>query len=226
MQSHYLHLQNVLNAEELEMLRGIIEETHFIDGKLTASMTAQSVKNNLQADISNQHTLPIMQNMVANALNRCALFHEAAVPLRLYPFIFSKYENGMTYGWHVDSPIMGNPPLRTDIAMTVFLSDPDTYEGGELLIESSTGRVTYKPNAGDAVMYPCTSLHCVAPVTSGVRLAAVTWIQSAIRNPEERAALFQVKQLHNTMYAQDPLGTNTNELLQIYSNLMRMWAEV
>lgn len=226
MQSHYLHIPQVLNAEEVEMLQGILAETPFVDGKLTASMTAQSVKNNLQVDINNQHTLPVLQNMVGNALMRSALFRDASVPLRLYPFLFSRYEKGMNYGWHVDSPIMGNPALRTDIAMTVFLSSPDTYEGGELVIESSTGTITYKPNAGDVVMYPCTSLHCVMPVTSGVRLAAVTWIQSAIRKPEERAALFQVKQLHNAMYEKDPLGEHTNELLQIYSNLMRLWAEV
>jgi PKHD-type hydroxylase len=226
MQSHYLHLPKVLNAEELEMLRGILDETHFVDGKLTASMTAQSVKNNLQVDIHNQHTLPIIQNMVATALMRNSLFHDAAIPLRLYPFLFSKYEAGMTYGWHVDSPIMGNPPIRTDIAMTVFLSEPDSYEGGELVIESSTGTVAYKPNAGDAVLYPCMSLHCVKPVISGTRLAAVTWIQSAVKNPESRAILFQTKQLHNAMYQKKPLGTETNELLQIYSNLMRMWAEM
>lgn len=226
MQSHYLHLPNVLNAEEIEMLQGILEETHFIDGKLTASMTAQKVKNNLQADVSNLHTLPVMQNMVANALNHYVMFHEAAIPLRLYPFIFSKYENGMTYGWHVDSPIMGNPPLRTDIAMTVFLSPPDSYEGGELVIESSVGKQIYKPNAGDAVMYPCMSLHCVNPVTKGQRLAAVTWIQSSVRNPEQREILFQMKQLHTRMYKKDPLSEEANTLLQLYSNLMRMWAEL
>lgn len=226
MQSHYLHLPQVLNAEELEMLQGIIAESNFVDGKLTASMTAQSVKNNLQIDINDQQVLPIMQNMVGNALMRSPLFRDAAIPLRLYPFLFSKYENGMNYGWHVDSPMMGNPPLRTDMAMTVFLSPADSYEGGELVIESSVGKQVYKPNAGDAIMYPCMSLHCVMPVTSGTRLAAVTWIQSAVKNPEQREMLFQMKQLHNKLYEKEPLGDETNHLLQLYSNLMRMWAEM
>jgi PKHD-type hydroxylase len=225
-QSHYLHIPQVLQAEELEMLTGILAETDFVDGKLTATMTAQTVKNNLQVDINNQYPLPILQNMVGNALMRSALFKDAAIPMRLYPFLFSKYEEGMSYGWHVDSPIMGTPPLRTDIAMTIFLSNPDEYEGGELVIESSVGTQVYKPNAGDAIIYPCMSLHCVTPVRKGVRLAAVTWVQSAVRNPEQRELLFQTKRLHNEMIEKEPLSPEANRLLQVYSNLMRMWAEI
>lgn len=226
MQAQYLHIPQLLTAEELDMIQGILAETQFVDGKLTASMTAQSVKNNLQVDIHNQHTLPIIQNMVGNALMRSKPFHEASFAIQVYPFLFSKYEQNMTYGWHVDSPIMGERPIRTDLAMTIFLSPPDSYEGGELVIESSAGQKSYKPQAGDAVMYPCMSLHCVMPVTQGTRLAAVTWIQSMIRNPEQREILFQMKRIHASLYEKDPLSAEANQLLQVYSNLMRMWVEI
>lgn len=226
MQAQYLHIPQLLTAEELDMIQGILAETQFVDGKLTASMTAQSVKNNLQVDIHNQHTLPIIQNMVGNALMRSKPFHEASFAIQVYPFLFSKYEQNMTYGWHVDSPIMGERPIRTDLAMTIFLSPPDSYEGGELVIESSVGQKMYKPQAGDAVMYPCMSLHCVMPVTQGTRLAAVTWIQSMIRNPEQREILFQMKRTHASLYEKDPLSAEANQLLQVYSNLMRMWVEI
>lgn len=225
MSQKLFHIPALLTAEELITIDALIAASRFVDGKLTASMAAKEVKNNLQLEAGNEK-LAAIQNIISNALQQSPLFNIAALPGKVYPFLISKYTPGKYYGWHVDSPVMGTPPIRTDLAMTIFLSDPATYEGGELSIQSDTGLANFKPAKGDAVLYPCQYLHCVNEIKSGERVAAVTWIQSNVKDASQRQILFQLNQVHSALYQQAPNAPATNLLLQTHSNLFRMWADV
>lgn len=225
MSQQFHHIPTLLKPEEILSLEQWMEEASFLDGKSTASMAAKEVKNNLQLDPASPQAGSI-QSLLSAAIASSPYFQAAAQPRHVYPFLISKYGPGQYYGWHVDSPIMGDPPIRTDLAMTIFLSDPASYDGGELLIQGSAGPVAVKPAKGDAVLYPCQFLHCVNEIKSGERLAAVTWIQSNIRNTEQRQLLFELNQLHALMQQKDKHAPETNLLLQSYSNLFRMWADM
>lgn len=159
-------------------------------------------------------------------MQQSPLFNIAALPKNIYPFLVSKYTSGKYYGWHVDSPVMGTPPIRTDMAMTVFLSDPHSYEGGELVIQADASTTSFKPAKGDAVLYPCQYLHGVNEIKSGERVAAVTWIQSNVKDAEQCQILFQLNQVHSTLYQQTPNALATNLLLQTHNNLFRIWADL
>ncbi len=225
MSQFFLHIPSLLTEAELTAIDERTGNAIFVDGKLTASMAAKDVKNNLQMQ-TDEKALQDLQAILLGALQQSPLFNVAALPKTVYPFLISKYTVGKYYGWHVDSPIMGNPPIRTDLAMTIFLSDPSTYEGGELLIQQAGNVSSFKPAKGDAILYPCQYLHCVNEVKSGERLAAVTWIQSNVKNPEQRQMLYQLNQIHASLYKQAPNAGETNLLLQTHSNLFRMWADV
>jgi PKHD-type hydroxylase len=225
MPGSFLQIPGLLKPEELQRIDEIIAEAKFVDGKLTASMAAREVKNNLQMDAQEQTLQEHVQQLLGNALMQSPLFQAAVMPKYVYPFIISKYGTGMQYGWHVDSPVMGMPPLRTDVAMTIFLSDPDSYKGGELVLQSGGSLVSFKPAKGDAVAYPCQFLHCVNPVTEGERRAAVTWVQCSVRQPERREMLFNLQQVHQLLLQKDMHAPETNVLLQCHSNLVRMWME-
>ncbi len=219
-------LPGILPPASLQQIQFFIHQADFSDGRATASDSARNVKQNLQIDIQDHTVLPAVQQLLAQALMQYPFFHSAFYPARLYPFLISKYEPGMQYGWHVDSPVMGNPPVRTDLAMTLFLSDPASYEGGELVIRNTQGETRYKPQAGDAVVYPCRYVHCVSEVTGGTRIAAISWIQSAVRSAEQRAVLFSLREIHERLSRHNPNSEEASQLLQTWSNLLRMWAEV
>lgn len=225
MSQSFLHIPSLLTSEELIRIESFINKANFVDGKLTANMAAKEVKNNLQLD-STTESLDKVREIVNLALQQSPLFNIAALPQKIYPAMVSKYTAGKYYGWHVDSPIMGEPPIRTDLAMTIFLSDPASYDGGELLIQSGTNTTSFKPVKGDAVLYPCQFLHCVNEIKSGERIAIVTWIQSNVKNPAQRQILFELNQVHSALYQQAANAPATNLLLQTHSNLFRMWADV
>ncbi len=225
MSQQLVHIPQLLTSTELIAIDALIANANFIDGKLTATLAAKDVKNNLQIETGNENLAGI-QKIITGALSQSPLFNIAALPKTTLPFLVSKYSAGKYYGWHVDSPVMGNPPVRTDLAMTIFLSNPATYEGGELMIQSDTGTANFKPAKGDAVLYPCQYLHCVNEIKSGERVAAVTWIQSNVKDPGQRQILFQLNQVHSAMYQQAPNAPATNLLLQSHSNLFRMWADL
>lgn len=225
MPESFLHIPGLLKKEELEQLEQISATARFIDGRSTAGLAAKEVKNNVQLDSTDkEHVEPIHQ-IIGNAIMSSPLFQAAVMPKYIYPFIISKYGPGMFYGWHVDSPVMGMPPLRTDVAMTIFLSDPDTYTGGELVLQAGGQIVSFKPAKGDAIVYPCQFLHCVNEVTAGERKAAVTWIQCGVREPAHRKILFDLNQAHQILLKKDMHAPENNLLLQSYSNLVRMWME-
>ena len=223
----FIHIPQVLNPDQLHTIDKALDEAAFVDGNYSASAAAKAVKNNLQLDRENTEQRQVLEQTIMQAVSGNQLVGAALMPRRFVPPTFSRYEEGMTYGFHTDSPIMGeNPAVRTDMAMTIFLSDPASYEGGELVIDSPTGRVAYKLNKGDAIVYPTNYLHAVAEVRSGVRHVAVTWIQSAIQNHSQRETLFNLNQIYAMLASRDQHSREAVLLLQTYSNLVRMWADV
>jgi PKHD-type hydroxylase len=225
MSQGFLHIPGLLRGDEVARIEALTADAIFVDGKTTASSPARDVKNNWQVKASSE-PLQTAQAMLADALTSSPLFNVAALPKTVYPFVISRYGPGNAYGWHVDSPAMGDPPLRTDLAMTIFLSDPASYEGGELIIQGDNGPMAFKPERGDGVLYPCQYLHCVNEVTQGSRLAAVTWIQSNVKNAEQRQMLFQLKQVHGLLSQRSASAPETALLLQTHANLFRMWADL
>lgn len=225
MSQQFHHIASLLKPEELLALEVLIQKASFVDGKATASMAAKEVKNNQQLDPADA-AIASVQQLISNAVQSSPYFQAAAQPKKIHPFIISKYGPKQFYGWHVDSPIMGNPMVRTDLAMTIFLSDPASYEGGELMLQTSGGAVAFKPAKGDAILYPCQFLHCVNEIKSGERMAAVTWIQSNIQSSEQRQLLFELNQVHALLQQRDKNAPEAQQLLQTYSNLFRMWADV
>lgn len=221
--STYLHLEGFLSAAQLGQLNGLSSGAPFEDGRKTASLAAKEVKQNLQLDTSSQQYMA-MQQVMFDAINQSPLLRNVIFPRQVHPFLFSKYEPGMAYGWHVDSPVMGNM-IRTDVAITVFLNDPDEYEGGELELQTASGMALYKYAKGDAVCYPCTQLHRVREVTKGERRVAVSWIQSMVRHAEQRKALFEIRSVIDNLRQKDLQSEEANLLLQTHSNLLRMWSE-
>ena len=210
----------VLSTEEVKRFLAEFSRAKFADGKSTASGAALAVKHNLQAERSGGEWSGL-DGILFAALRDNHEFQLFAHPRRILAPSYSRYEPGMRYGTHIDSAIMGGAnPLRTDLAMTLFLSAPDSYEGGELVIESASGEQEIKLAAGEAVVYPATTLHRVAPVTSGVRQVAVTWIQSAVRDPSLRSILYDLgKAERNAEEAKD--GAATLLLSKCYHNLLR-----
>lgn len=225
----YLTVPGLFNPAELDLLERLIESAHFESGAATATDAAKSVKNNLQipkqSGIEKQQIDAIFYNAVMNS----PLIQAAIMPVRILPPIISKYEPGMFYGYHVDSPLMGDMqsgPIRTDVGMTIFLSDPADYEGGELSVFTDHGEARFKLNKGDAIIYPTTQVHAVLPVSAGRRTAAVSWMQCAVRDMHRRELLFQLKSAQALVERQNPQSPENHTLLQVYSNLVRMWAEL
>jgi PKHD-type hydroxylase len=220
-QSSYLVLEGLLNKFQLHQILGMSNKAIYEDGRNTATDVAKEVKNNLQMHTQSVEYMNIQQTLMA-ALNQNTIFKNAAFPLHVYPFLISKYKEDMEYGWHVDSPIMGNM-MRTDIAMTIFLNDPSEYEGGELELQASTGSILYKLKKGDAVCYPCAQVHRVRKVTAGERHVAVTWIQSMVKATEQRTLLFDLYTAIESLKNVDPAQSQIQLLQQCHSNLLRMW---
>ena len=222
-----LAIPGVLNAAQLDKIRESLAEARFVDGRLTAGRAAARVKNNEELQPEPQVHQRI-NRIVMSALGHNADFKSAALPHRMADFIVARYQPGMTYGDHVDDPIMGSagPRFRSDVSMTLFLSPPESYDGGELVIRSAFGDRMVKLAAGDAVVYPSSSVHQVAPVTRGERLVILTWIQSYVRDAAQRELLFELNRAREHLLAQDPDADTTKHVDRSYANLLRMWAEV
>lgn len=225
-EDNIIHLRDFLNAQQLSVLDQLLDCAPFVSGRATATDAAREVKDNLQVDANDVTVMPQMQQVLGMSLANSLDLQDAAIPYRVYPILFSKYCAGMRYGWHVDSPAMGNPPIRTDLAMTVFLSDPASCEGGELVIRTASVERAFKPAKGDAIVYPCNYLHQVAEVKSGERRAAVTWFQSAVRSAEKRRVLYDLKCAYGLLTEKDAQSQEAQLVLQTWSNLMRMWTDI
>ena len=220
-------IPNILDAQRLDFIRQVLDKANFIDGTLSAGMAAKRVKHNeeLSADDAQMQQL---NNLVMGSLIQHEEFKAAAIPFRVAAPYYARYNKGMTYGDHVDDPIMGGAgqQYRSDVSTTVFLNEPSEYEGGELVITTSFGEQKIKLAAGSAVVYPSSSLHHVAEVTKGTRLVAVTWSQSMIRDPAKRELLYQLNQARESLLKQRPDDQETKQVDVSYVNLFRMWSEL
>ncbi|MEK0180614.1 Fe2+-dependent dioxygenase [Microcoleus anatoxicus] len=219
-------MANILTSEELGLIIDRLKNAEFVDGKLTAGWYAQQVKNNAQLKNDAAPTQEL-RNLVNQALKRNSLFQIAARPKAIRPIMFSRYQGGMYYGTHIDNAIMGDEKLmRSDLSLTLFLSDPATYTGGELVIESTQGEQAFKLDAGSMVVYPTTTLHRVEPVTEGERLAAVTWVQSLVRDAHNREILFDLDTVRDTLFQKSGKTAEFDLLSKSIANLLRKWADV
>jgi len=223
-----LRVPQVLNADELKQMQSLMAAAEWVDGKVTAGTQSAQVKRNIQLPESSPEAEAARQ-IVLTALSRNALFFSAALPKKIYPPLFNQYRDGMDFGAHIDNAVRTHAltglHVRTDISCTLFLADPDSYDGGELVVEDTYGQQMVKLPAGDMVLYPGTSLHHVRPVTRGARLASFFWLQSMIRDDAQRTLLFDMDAAIVTLRQQVGDNAAVIRLTGNYHNLIRMWAE-
>ncbi len=212
---------DILSQQQLQQMTAWLEKTAFVDGAATAGTAARRVKNNLQAQNA-QPGLEQARALFGEAVLQNAGFRDFALPLRAVPPLFSRYETGMRYGDHTDNALMSN--VRTDLALTLFLNAPDSYDGGELVIETDREARTVKLKAGSAILYPATSIHRVEPVTRGRRDVAVTWIQSMVRDAAQREIITDLGAALAHARSVAPDARETLLIAKTRSNLLRMWA--
>lgn len=224
------HIPNVLSKEQVQYFRNEMDKIEWVNGKVTAGTLSATVKRNQQ--LPEDHPLTHhLSNIILEALGTHPLFLSAAIPLDIIPPLFNRYENQESFGFHVDNSIRRirgtNERLRTDLSCTLFLSEPEEYEGGDLVVEDTYGYHEVKLPAGDMILYPSTSLHEVTAITAGCRIASFFWVQSMVRDDAERHMLFNLDQTVQNLRMQ--LGDNHDEVIKltnIYHNLMRKWAEL
>jgi len=224
-----IHIPGVLDADQLREFRRQLDAADWADGRGSAGYLSAPVKRNRQ--LPDAHPLAKqLGEVILRALNGNALFIAAALPHKILPPLFNCYEGEESYGRHVDGairPVTGTPHrIRTDLSATLFLSDPDSYNGGELRIEDSFGPRAVKLPAGDMVLYPGTSVHSVSPVTRGRRLASFFWIQSMVREDAQRALLFTLDKNIQQIATLQGGNAPATELASVYHNLLRRWADV
>lgn len=223
-------IPQVLSQDELAKARAVMAGARWIDGRGTAGAQSASVKDNTQI-APDTHAGRLLADLVLDAVSRNPLFLSAAMPARIIPPLFSRYTAGQSFGIHVDNAIRGVPGtamrIRTDLSCTLFLSEPHDYDGGELEIETRFGAQRVKLAAGDAVLYPSTSLHRVTTITRGERLVSFFWLQSMIRDEENRTLLFDMDQAIQDHASEHGIADpHTVRLTGIYHNLVRRWAEI
>lgn len=218
-----LCIADVLGTDELRECAELLAAVRFVDGRATAGWHARLVKHNLQAERGGDATLDRLRGRLEARLLEHPLVRLAVRPKALTPLMISRYEPGMAYGTHVDDALMGG--MRTDVSFTLFLGDPDSYDGGELVMESHAGEQPFKLPAGSLVLYPSTTLHRVEPVTRGVRLAAVGWMRSLVRDPAHRELLFDLDTARKALFDRDGKSAEFDLLSKCGANLLRMWAE-
>ena len=223
-----LRVPQVLNADELKHMQSLMAAAEWVDGKVTAGTQSAQVKRNIQLPESSPQAEAARQ-IVLTALSRNALFFSAALPKKIYPQLFNQYRDGMDFGAHIDNAVRTHAltglHVRTDISCTLFLADPDSYDGGELVVEDTYGQQMVKLPAGDMVLYPGKSLHHVRPVTRGARLASFFWLQSMIRDDAQRTLLFDMDAAIVTLRQQVGDNAAVIRLTGNYHNLIRMWAD-
>ena len=225
-----LCIADMIPDDLIEKARQIFDTNEFEEGTATAGWHAKLVKRNLQLT-AQQPAVQSLRREFLSHIARHRVITGAALPKRFRPLLFNRYITGMAYGSHVDDAIMGQSPQggeagRADISFTVFLSAPESHDGGELVIESTSGEQVYKLQPGQAVLYPATSLHRVTEVTRGVRDAAVGWIQSFVRDAGQRELLFELDNVRRAIFRRDGKCPEFDSLSHIYSNLLRRWSEV
>lgn len=225
-----LHVPKVLTAEQVAQCRARLDQAGWADGRITAGHQSAKAKDNAQLP----ETDPAARELgalILDALSRNSTFFSAALPQRVYPPLFNRYAGGQSFGFHVDNAIRydrsrgGMDAVRTDLSATLFLSAPEEYDGGELVIEDTYGSHSIKLPAGDLVLYPGTSLHKVTPVTRGVRTASFFWIQSLLPEDSQRRLMFELDVSIRRLSADVPEHPALVQLTGVYHNLLRRWSQ-
>ena len=224
----------VFPRDTVREIRAALDGAEWVDGKVTAGHQSAGAKFNSQIP----ETHPVAKQvggLILQALGSNPLFRSAALPLQVFPPLFNRYGGGQTFGTHVDNAIRAHGPtggrIRTDLSCTLFFSDPEEYEGGELIVEDTYGSKSVKLPAGDMILYPSTSLHHVTPVTSGARVCSFFWLQSMIRQDAQRTILFDLDTAIQRLAASEQaeagdIKSATVQLTGVYHNLLRQWAEL
>ena len=224
-----LQVPNLLTAEQVASCRKTLEAAEWVDGRITAGHQSARTKNNLQLR-EDLDEAKVLGDVILEALEKNPLFMSAALPLKVFPPLFNRYQDGQSFGNHVDNAIRqvtGTPHrVRTDLSATLFFSNPDEYDGGELVVEDIYGVHSVKLPAGHLILYPASSVHHVRPVTRGVRLASFFWIQSMVRDDGERSLLFDLDVAIQRLMDDVPEHRSVVELTSLYHNLLRRWADV
>lgn len=224
-----IEIPEVLSADELQQARQLLADAPWTDGRITAGSQSAQVKNNWQLPEETPQSQQLRSLLLA-ALNRNALFLSAALPKRIFPPLFNRYQGEHnTFGNHIDNAIRyctaTGERIRTDLSATIFLADPDSYDGGELVIEDTYGQHAVKLAAGDMLLYPGSSLHRVEPVTRGARVASFFWLESMVRETERRRLLFEMDMAILELRTSQGDNQATVNLTGCYHNLLRMWAD-
>jgi PKHD-type hydroxylase len=224
-----LSIPDVLDANQVRHCRAALESAEWVDGKVTAGFQSARAKDNAQ--VPEGH--PVARrcgDMIVTALGRTPLFISAALPLRVFPPLFNRYRGGQAFGNHIDNAVRqvpGTPHrIRTDLSATLFLSDPDEYEGGELVVQDTYGAHAVKLPAGQMILYPASSLHHVRPVTRGARIGSFFWIQSMVADDAERTILFDLDSSIRALSMDIPDSPDIVRLTGIYHNLIRRWTQL
>lgn len=222
-----LTIPQVLTAEQVRQCRQMLDAADWSDGRATAGHLAALVKNNQQ--LADDHPAARqIGDLIVHALGQHPLFLSAALPLKVLPPRFNRYQGGERYGPHVDTAVFSVPGtphrVRSDLSATLFLTEPDEYDGGELTVEDTFGRQRVKLPAGDMVLYPGSSLHHVTPVTRGVRMASFMWVQSLVRQDSQRALMFELDTAIQHLSRDAPGHAALDRLTGVYHNLLRQWA--
>jgi len=220
-------VKRLASADQLSVIDSIVSQSSFTDGKITAGVINQPLKNNFQLEAGEAAIADELFKVVSKAVETQPLARLAAMPARMTLPIISKYESGMGYEWHIDNAIMPSRggPIRTDVACTIFLSDPAAYDGGELRIRTTAGENTVKLERGDGFFYPASTRHCVDKVTRGERLAIVFWIQSMIAEPAQREMLYDLQLAHDRVKQENPDSEALQIIQRTQANLIRLWSQ-
>lgn len=218
-----LCIQDVLDPAALTELREIVAGGVFVDGVLSSGWASRTVKSNEQLGAG--PALEAGQRRVTAALAGNPVFAASVMPRRFAPARFARYVPGMAFGTHMDSPLMGPDHMRADVSVTIFLSEPEDYDGGELVMETTGGEAAYKLAAGSAVTYPTTMLHRVEPVTRGTREVAVTWAQSLIRRADRREIIFDLERVQRSLFEREGKTAQFDLINKSTANLRRMWVD-
>lgn len=222
-----LCISGIFSTDEAQQIRRQLETAEWMDGKSTAGYQSAQAKHNLQLGQDSELAHSISSVMLPRIWKN-PLFYSAALPCKVFPPLYNCYQGGGHFGYHIDNAVRTVPnsaeQVRTDLSATVFFSEPDSYDGGELVIRDTYGEQRIKLAAGDMVLYPSSSLHQVLPVTRGARIASFFWIQSLIREDAQRTMLFEMDQAIQTLLADHPQHPSVLQLSGTYHNLVRRWA--
>jgi PKHD-type hydroxylase len=226
-----LHIPDILSAEQVASARALLDTADWADGRVTAGYQSAKAKDNAQLP-EDSPAARQLGAVVLEALSRNSTFFSAALPKRIYPPLFNRYASGQSFGFHVDNAVRYDrsrgqaEAIRTDLSATLFLTSPQDYDGGELIIEDTYGTQSIKLPAGHMVLYPGTSLHKVTPVTRGARVASFFWIQSMVRDDGHRRLMFELDLSIRRLTADVPDHPSLVQLTGVYHNLLRQWTEV